>query len=529
MEAIRLRNLRNLRDTDLIQIRPITFLLGSNSSGKSTFLRCFPLIKQSITTRTTGPILWFGDLVDFGSFSEALNNKSNSKEICFAYKFQIPKNSGRSMNAAQFRLLQLHPIIEDLDIVIEIKVTTEEKRQKNTICKEFSLSISGHTINIEIDSAKEVLVFDVNGRNILAEGLRLKADQSNGFIPQIYKPKDEREGEDDSFYPSMNERIRNLFLVDKLVELSRKLVHHKTSQSTVNWLVKGFGIGSSKSMLANLQNTTRGGKKWSKETEKWSENSDEFKSFRDLIIANSMFSILWYCNNYVSGFARNVSYIGPVRATAERYYRSQDLAVGEVDPQGKNLAMFLRNLTDPDRKDFANWTEKYLGFSVNISSSVGHVSLKIKEEILMTEINLADTGFGFSQILPILTQLWWLGRKSTKATVRSMYPVIFAIEQPELHLHPKLQALLADSFIATVKAAKEIGLDLRLIIETHSETLINRLGHRIANNDYPEEDVNVVLFDKSQSDNHISVRIASYDQEGFLNNWPLGFFEPEMI
>jgi predicted ATPase len=186
--------------------------------------------------------------------------------------------------------------------------------------------------------------------------------------------------------------------------------------------------------------------------------------------------------------------------------------------------MFLRNLTETEKGEFASWTEKNFSFSVSILSSEGHVSLKIKEEGL-SEINLADTGFGFSQILPILTQLWWLGRKSNKAT----YPITFAIEQPELHLHPKLQALLGDVFIAAVTAAKQSGLDLRLIIETHSETLINRLGHRIANNQCSKEDINVVLFDKKKSGEAVTIRTASYDEEGFLTNWPLGFFEPEMI
>jgi AAA15 family ATPase/GTPase len=43
MDAIRLKNLRSLEDTGFIDLKPITFLLGSNSSGKSTFLRSLPL------------------------------------------------------------------------------------------------------------------------------------------------------------------------------------------------------------------------------------------------------------------------------------------------------------------------------------------------------------------------------------------------------------------------------------------------------------------------------------------------------
>ena len=51
------KNLRSLKDTGLIDIKPITFLLGQNSSGKSTFLRSFPRLRQSVETKTKGPIM----------------------------------------------------------------------------------------------------------------------------------------------------------------------------------------------------------------------------------------------------------------------------------------------------------------------------------------------------------------------------------------------------------------------------------------------------------------------------------------
>ncbi len=65
-------NVRRLEHVDPIEIKPITLLLGRNSGGKSTFLRTFPLFRQSLMTRTSSPILWYGDLVDFGSFDTVL-------------------------------------------------------------------------------------------------------------------------------------------------------------------------------------------------------------------------------------------------------------------------------------------------------------------------------------------------------------------------------------------------------------------------------------------------------------------------
>ena len=56
-------------------------------------------------------------------------------------------------------------------------------------------------------------------------------------------------------------------------------------------------------------------------------------------------------------------------------------------------------------------------------------------------------------------------------------PITFAIEQPELHLHPLFQARLADAFCNIVREARRSKSDLRLVIETHSETMVNRFGH----------------------------------------------------
>ncbi|MFI9653097.1 AAA family ATPase, partial [Guyparkeria halopsychrophila] len=60
MKSVRIQNLRALHDTDDIDLRPLTICVGKNSSGKSSFARFFPLLRQSVEQRTTGPILWYG-------------------------------------------------------------------------------------------------------------------------------------------------------------------------------------------------------------------------------------------------------------------------------------------------------------------------------------------------------------------------------------------------------------------------------------------------------------------------------------
>jgi predicted ATPase len=127
-----------------------------------------------------------------------------------------------------------------------------------------------------------------------------------------------------------------------------------------------------------------------------------------------------------------------------------------------------------------------------------------------------------------VTQLWYIidvdrrdrqgkfyryQRKTTKT---------IAIEQPELHLHPALQAKLIDII---AKIAEEN--DVRFIIETHSETMINRIGTLIYKKKLDKNDVDISIFDKKFGDVETHVSKSTFDDEGYLENWPIGFFEPE--
>ena len=92
IKAVRIQNLRSLKDTGYIQIKPLTILLGTNSSGKSTFLRSFLLFTQSVNKRLRGPISWFDDaLVDFGDFYTALNAEAKENGAPIRFSFRVEK------------------------------------------------------------------------------------------------------------------------------------------------------------------------------------------------------------------------------------------------------------------------------------------------------------------------------------------------------------------------------------------------------------------------------------------------------
>jgi predicted ATPase len=63
------------------------------------------------------------------------------------------------------------------------------------------------------------------------------------------------------------------------------------------------------------------------------------------------------------------------------------------------------------------------------------------------------------------------------------------------------------------------------VIETHSEQIINRLGRRVSEGAIEREDVAVVLFNKPSFTTPTDVQVTGFDKEGFITNWPYGFFE----
>src|SRR5690606_31440045 len=86
------------------------------------------------------------------------------------------------------------------------------------------------------------------------------------------------------------------------------------------------------------------------------------------------------------------------------------------------------------------------------------------------QTTLPDVGFGVSQVLPVIVECFYAAPNST-----------IVIEQPELHLHPRVQAYLANLFVEAIRA-RENGRDrnVQILVESHSEHFIYRLQRLIA-------------------------------------------------
>jgi predicted ATPase len=122
--------------------------------------------------------------------------------------------------------------------------------------------------------------------------------------------------------------------------------------------------------------------------------------------------------------------------------------------------------------------------------------------------DLTQVGVGVSQVLPILVLSLLAESGST---------LIF--EQPELHLHPRVQTRLADFFVAMSKLGKQC------IVETHSEYLINRLRFRAATSNGKEISDSVVLYFVEKHAGQSTYREIRINEYGVIQDWPRGFFD----
>lgn len=125
------------------------------------------------------------------------------------------------------------------------------------------------------------------------------------------------------------------------------------------------------------------------------------------------------------------------------------------------------------------------------------------------DVDLTSVGVGVSQVLPVLL-LCLLARRGS----------VVLMEQPELHLHPAMQLRLADFLLACAKSGRQI------LIETHSEHLINRLRLRVAEDESNSTGEMVQLLFAEQEDGVTSYRTSQINPLGGLDeDWPRGFLD----
>ena len=208
-----------------------------------------------------------------------------------------------------------------------------------------------------------------------------------------------------------------------------------------------------------------------------------------------------------------IHYLGPLREPPQHHYAWEGDYPKDVGLQGEKMIPALlsnRILRHPIEEQILRWLQRLkLIHSYDlppVTSEGKNYECLVRQYKDGPEVPLTDVGFGVSQVLPLLTQCYHLPENS-----------ILIFEQPEAHLHPKVQSDLADVLIDVVK-----NRNVQIILESHSEHLLLRLMRRIAEEKISADET--ALYFCQINDGTSEIEHLNMDEYGNIGNWPQDFF-----
>ena len=478
LKRINLENFKGFESTGDLALKPITILCGTNSSGKSTILQSILLLKQSLESKNPNQTLLLnGRYVHLGTFDNIIYGKTLDRNITFHFSLKYQKQeTGLKKFGVPSLQISFRPLMSDdvrmtrpKEYLIDFKIQLKPQQKGlgiSPIVNSFSSSISFISDqNTILPGPKVSINREENGKYKLSwDNIRIRSDS----------------GRMKSGTVGANFEFANL-LVSEIDFLDTP----KDNDKYFDVLYTIFRIND--------------------------------------LIRNSM--------NFFT-------YIGPLREEPARRYIYEDETL-EIGNKGENAAYLY--LSEQDNL-IANY------FSLKDNSFIKEPSvIKLKDAMMNwlnhmkitdlkpeplseiiylnlasgsskdTRVNIADVGFGVSQIFPIILE-----------GVRMPTGNTLILEQPEIHLHPNLQMQMADFFISLALANKNI------IVETHSDHIINRLIRRIVEDKtYNLKELIGFYFIKTTDKGSVFEEVKIDDNSGILN-WPDDFFdqtakEQEMI
>ncbi len=209
-----------------------------------------------------------------------------------------------------------------------------------------------------------------------------------------------------------------------------------------------------------------------------------------------------------------IRYLGPLRRRPQRDYAWQKAAPGDIGSDGARTADVLMAsalLKGNDQGQVVNGVSKWLQrmkvadrLEVRQLGRASRYELVVHRDGLMT--NVSDVGIGVALVLPVLAVAYAAPQGST-----------IILEEPEIHLHPLAQSVLAELF---VEVSRERGV--QFIVETHSEHLFRRMQTLIARGEVAPDDARMYFVEHDGG--NARMRALAVDEFGRVGNWPDGFF-----
>jgi predicted ATPase len=232
-------------------------------------------------------------------------------------------------------------------------------------------------------------------------------------------------------------------------------------------------------------------------------------------------------------FQNSVGYLGPLRDEPRPVYPLEALVnLTDVGYRGEHTAAVLdlhkarsvtyipsrctNDLVDARRESVSLHTAvvdwlSYLGVAEGVRTEdmgmIGH-QLQVRTGDVSRDHDLTNVGVGVSQLLPIIVM-----------ALLAPIPSLLIFEQPELHLHPKVQARLADFFLSLGLVGRQC------ILETHSEYLVDRLRRRIAEAEGEKLNSQIKIYFTQKVNGNTECKPVILTAYGAIKDWPSDFFD----
>ncbi len=474
---------RNMKSFESLQDAPlskITLIYGPNSAGKSSLIQSLLLLKQTLDDPDPlrSSLIARGPLVDLGSFTALIHGHDTSKPLMIGLQYNLVMRAERRVLGLRLPSKELR----NVEFTFEWHKASEATRQQSVKVQ------AGEHINFKFSR-------------------QMRKRSYTRDNPLVLNQRDTFEFADEDSRMQWTTWLKGEFARIKSQPYTARLGERKAesegeisyeSTANIRFGARGFLPGPVYRWTGKVEESVRGSREefffWDQFTSGWSSE--------------------------LSALMQSIVYLGPLRRPPERFEIFSGTTRTNVGRTGEFTTEILASSRNGGEilREVNEWLGKLqIPYTVDIrnigNESIGDaVSLVLRDERRKLLVSPTDVGFGISQLLPIVVQC--LASRNT----------LICIEQPEIHAHPRLQAVMADLLIA----ACEPPYSNQIIAETHSEHLILRLQRRIREGSLPSADVSV-LYVEPEEDGSSVVKVLRLDDDGeFLDEWPSGFFEERL-
>jgi predicted ATPase len=477
MFKLRLKNYRGFLNEEITFSR-VNVLIGENSAGKSSILKFLLALKQSLRGGNSREynLTLSGELTDLGNYYEVIYNHEIERNLGFAFEFRE--------DYFDFFLKDAVSIVnKNGKIDATLKKEIEEERSKIT------QYLGGKILT------PTTLSFELS--NDLANHQTVKTNIYNATVGnlQIIHHQNAQE----LYIKGENAVCSVVFDIAGTIYQFDEIEYSKNGFLSI--------IDSD-----SLNNKIKHNKKF--ETEEAKKNI--FWSIAFLLISQ----------NYVETLLRDFKYINPIAQKIERVYLKRDKKINFNIKDIEEVVYLLSGENFLEKKSLESFKDDYtkllsnFGIVDDIKLNIENFTRELRVVVRGVESNIKDVGFGVSLQMPIFAQAM-ISNNTLQGSIEESIRrgEVLLIEQPEVHLHPRLQA----EFINTLLS---IGENNIYIIETHSEHIIRKLQVLVKEGKYnlKPENVSINYFRKDGID--MIKTEHNINNDGILKpNFPKGFYD----